>query len=366
MSEKRTLQQFYKKYSIKADHAGALFDSIVARAAHAQDLTAQQAKQAMVLLMSGSLSEVQIAGFLSAMHSKGEKVGEIAAFAEIMRAFAPTIFASHPSKIRIIDSCGTGGGTVQTFNISTVATFVLAAAGLHVAKHGNRAITSLAGSADVLSELGVTLDLPPRRVGACVKKVGIGFLFAPHFHRSTRFVQPVRKQLPHKTFFNILGPLTNPARPPYQVVGVYAPELTKTVAEALKKLGTRRAMVVHGLSDTKGECLDEISLLGPTTVTELKGGALRTYTFDPRKYGYRYCKKSDIAGGSAQENARILKNILTGKDKGPRRDVVVLNAAAGLIVGGKARTFASAISLAHEVINNGTAFDKVQKLIRFT
>lgn len=300
------------------------------------------------------------------MHKKGGTVQEIAAFAEIMRAFAPKIIAPRSKPLITIDSCGTGGGTVPTFNISTAVAFVLAAAGLKVAKHGNRAITSRSGSADVLEALGVSLDLTPREVGNCIKEIGIGFLFAPHFHKATRFVQPVRKQLSHKTFFNILGPLTNPSAPKYQIVGVYSPELTIVMARVLQKLGVRRAMVIHGRSIKKTECLDEVSLLGPTKITELKGGEVRTYSFDPRRYGYKYCTKAAIAGGTAKQNAVLLKNILQGKEKGPRKDIVALNAATGLLVSGKARTFAAAIKLSEDIIASGKAYEKITELVQIT
>jgi anthranilate phosphoribosyltransferase len=284
-----------------------------------------------------------------------------------MRDFAPPIFRSRKERARTItiDACGTGGGTVPTFNVSTVAAFVLAAAGLKVAKHGNRAITSRAGSADVFEALGIPLDLTPLQIGRSVKKVGIGFLFAPHFHTATRFVQPVRKDLPHKTFFNILGPLTNPAAPQYQVVGVYDAALTTVVAQVLKKLGVKRAMVVHGFSKGDG-CLDEISLCGPTRITELKQGKLRTFMFDPRRYGFTYCKGSAIAGGSAPYNAQILEDVLQGKTTGPQRDIVILNAAAGLIVGGKAENFPVAISMADGIIASGKAYKTLQKLVAYS
>jgi anthranilate phosphoribosyltransferase len=368
MTEKLILKKLFKYYGLNAATGSAMFERLTAEVKSGRALSQKKAQQAMVLLMSGALAPEAIAAFLTVMHKKGETITEIAAFAKVMRDFAPPIFQSRKDtkKIVTIDPCGTGGGTVPTFNVSTVAAFILAAAGLKVAKHGNRAITSRAGSADVFEALGIPLDLTPAEIGRSVKKVGIGFLFAPRFHTATRFVQPVRKDLPHKTFFNILGPLTNPAKPRYQVIGVYDAALTTVVAQALKKLGVKRAMVVHGLSMRKGECLDEISLCGPTRITELKQGKIRTFTFDPRRYGFKFCKNSAIAGGSAPYNAQILEDVLQGKATGPQRDIVVLNAAAGLIVGGKAENFPVAIKMADGIISSGKAYTTLQKLVAYS
>ena len=367
MTEKHSTKNLFDHYGLTKSTASSVFRRLILTATAGRDLSSREAKQAMVLLMSGALTEKEMGEFLTAMHEKGETTDEIAAFATIMRDFAPSIFPLRNDNTTVtIDPCGTGGGSISTFNVSTVAGFILAAAGLKVAKHGNRAITSRAGSADVFEILGIPLDLTPMQIGRCVKKIGIGFLFAPRFHAATRFVQRVRKELPHKTFFNILGPLTNPARPRYQVIGVYDPVLVLPVAKVLRKLGVTRAMVVHGLGKQKAACLDEISLCGPTRIAELRKGKIREFTFDPRLYGFKYCRPSDIAGGSAAYNAQLLEDVLRGKVKGPRRDIVTVNAAAGLIVGGKAKNFPIAIRMADAIIASGKAYGILQKLVVYS
>jgi len=297
------------------------------------------------------------------MHGKGETKEELAAFALTMRVAASQEDTFLPNRI---DTCGTGGGTVPTFNVSTAVAFVLAAGGLQVTKLGNRAITSQSGSADVLEALGISLELTPEQVFQCLEKVGICFLFAPVFHKATANVQKVRKSLPHKTFFNLLGPLTNPAFPEYQVVGVYAPELTERMAHVFQRLPVKRAMVVHGLSERGKGSLDEVSLLGKTTISEFKDSKIENYSFDPKDCGLPYCKEEDLIGGDAQTNAAILENILSGKEKGPGKDLVALNAAAGLIVAGKADGFKEGIGLAQEIIASGKSYKKVEALREFT
>ncbi|MFC1809152.1 anthranilate phosphoribosyltransferase [Candidatus Omnitrophota bacterium] len=367
MSEKTVITQLFKQHGLSKATCTAVFNRIMRDVSRGCNLSERRAKQAMVLLMSGYLHEAHIGLFLVAMHVKGETTQEIAAFAMIMRAFAASVYDPRTKKrVVTIDSCGTGGGTVSTFNISTAVAFVLAAEGLSVAKHGNRAMTSRAGSADVLEACGLNMTLTPHQVGKCIDKVGIGFLFAPHFHKATRFVQPVRKQLTHKTFFNILGPLTNPTAPAYQVIGVYAPQLTAAMAHVLKRLGVKRAMVVHGGSTRKGESLDEISLLGPTIISEVKNKRIRNFTFDPKRYGFRYCKASDLQGGSAKQNATILKRILAGKEKGPKRDIVVINAAAALLVAGRVNGFAHGLQRADELIGTGLPYQKLEELVEYS
>lgn len=370
MSEDKKIQTLFDRYGIVQEDGIFLFSQLTARVVAKHDLTVKQAKQAMVLLMSGLLSEMQIALFLTAMSMKEQQASEIAAFATVMREFAASVVTPATKdvwkKVKTVDTCGTGGGSVSTFNISTAVAFVLVAAGLTVAKHGNRAMTSRAGSADVLEALGVDISLAPHDIGACILDTGIGFLFAPAFHQSTRHVQKVRRQLPYRTFFNILGPLTNPTLPRSQVIGVYAPELVMPVARVLVELKVKRAMVVHGLSAKQGQCLDEISLLGTTKVAEISDGKIKQYVFDPRKYGFAYCSARAIAGGSPEDNARILRGILSGKTKGAKRDAVVINAAAGLLVTGKAQGWKSAISLAQALLDSGSPAVKLDDLVHYS
>jgi len=331
-------------------------------------LSHDEADEAMVALMSGELEDSQIKDFLVAVYKKEVTIEELSAFATRMRDTARGLF---PEPIELegifIDTCGTGGGTVQTFNISTAVTFVLASGGLKVAKHGNRAITSAAGSADVLEALGVSVSLSPEQVYRSLEEVGVGFLFAPVFHKAIGNVQRVRKELNHRTFFNVLGPLVNPFFPKHQVLGVYSEDLTQKVAEVLASFPEfRRAMVVHGLSVNEGETLDEISLLGKTKISEVRDDQINHYDFDPKDYGFDYCDKDGIEGGSPEENALVLKEILSGRDKGPKKDLVVLNAAAGFVVGEKVKNFEEGVSLAKDLISSGKPYEKVEALRKFS
>ena len=367
MDEAAVLKTLFRKYRIPPKDPAGYFNELSAQVAEKADLTPHQAAQAMTLLMSGLLSEVQIASFLTAMHMKQETIDEIAAAAQVMRACAASVVSEKTRRrwrhIRTVDTCGTGGGTVSTFNISTAVAVILAAAGLHVAKHGNRAITSRAGSADVFEALGAPLSITPPQVGDCILEIGLGFLFAPAFHQATRHVQKVRRQLKHKTFFNILGPLTNPTAPRAQVIGVYGPELTTRLAQVLAKLDVQHALVVHGMSVKKGESLDEISLLGRTKIAELKNGKIKNYLFDPKTYGFKYCTTRDLRGGTPDKNAAILRRILGGRERGPKRDVVLLNAGAALYVSGKARSLRDGIAYADTILKNGTAARKLDEFI---
>jgi anthranilate phosphoribosyltransferase len=259
-----------------------------------------------------------------------------------------------------VDTCGTGGDASGTFNISTATAFVVAGAGVRVAKHGNRSVTSKCGSADVMESLGVKIDLPPARIAACLEEVGIAFLFAPALHSAMKHVQSARRELRLRTVFNLLGPLTNPARATAQVVGVYSAELVDKLAEALSMLGLHRALVVHG-----SDGLDEITVTGPTRIAEVREGTVRTYEVTPGEFGIKRARIEDLAGGDAAANAAIIREILSGK-KSPRRDVVLLNAAAALVAAGKADHLADSIAPAARSIDSGAASAKLEALVRFT
>ncbi|HEY8370944.1 MAG TPA: anthranilate phosphoribosyltransferase [Thermodesulfobacteriota bacterium] len=333
-----------------------------------QDLTRDQASAAMEEIMSGRATDAQIAAFLTAMRMKGETVEELTGFAAVMRSKATrvpvggSVSASLADTERemLIDTCGTGGDATGTFNVSTATAFVVAGAGVKVAKHGNRSVSSLCGSADVVEALGVKIDLPAERVGRCIDEVGIGFLFAPLLHSAMKYVMLARRQMAIRTVFNILGPLTNPAGAQSQVLGVYDGRLVEPMAAVLKRLGTRRAFVVHG-----ADRLDELSTTGPSQVGEIVGGEVRIYTVTPEDFGLPRSSISELQGGDKAENARIIRAILAG-ERGPRRDIVVMNAAAALVAGGKARDFAEGARLAAASIDEGRAMDRLERLVRLT
>ncbi len=319
-----------------------------------KDLTFEQAKALQDTIFEGEVSEVQIAAFLAMMRMKRAASAEIAGLAQSLRDHAVPV---HVDLDHLIDTCGTGGATVKTFNISTTAALVAAGAGAYVAKHGNRGITSKCGSADVLDELGVNIDPGPDGVAACIEETHIGFMFAPKFHPAMRFVQPIRKSLDFRTAFNILGPLANPACVQAQVMGVADAQLLERIAEVLKILGAKRAMVVHG------QGMDEISILGKTTILELREGNITRSELDPVDYGIANASIDALGSGDAIANAAVIRDILAGKDKGPRRDIVVLNAAAAIIVAEIADDFEQAIGLAEASIDEGKALHCLEKLI---
>lgn len=323
-----------------------------------KDLTREEASMAMDVIMQGQATPAQIAAFITALRMKGETVEEISGCAAKMREHAVNIYPQCPN---LVDTCGTGGDLAGTFNISTVSALVAAGAGVPIAKHGNRSVSSRCGSADLLQALGVKIDLEPKKVEACINQVGIGFIFAPVFHQAMRFAVPVRKEIGIRTIFNILGPLTNPARATAQVLGVYKPELTETMAKVLANLGVKRALVVNSLDG-----LDEISLADKTKVSELKAGKIKTYFLQPKKFGIKLRNKKVLLGGAAEENAEIALKILRDKEVGPKRDVVILNAAAAIFAGEQAPDLKTGIKLAAAAIDSGAAYDKLQKLIRFT
>lgn len=322
-----------------------------------QHLSESEAMQAMEQIMDGRATQAQIAGLLTALKLKGETAAEITGFARVMRSKATPVRANHPL---LVDTCGTGGDGANTFNISTAAALVLAGAGVKVAKHGNRSVSSRCGSADVLEALGVNLDLEPDEVAACLDEVGIAFLFAPALHGAMKHAAGPRRELGFRTVFNILGPLTNPAGARAQVLGVYSPVLVHVMAEVLPRLGVERAFVVHGAGG-----LDEMSPAGPAMVGEVNNGEIKEYTIDPLDYGFQQAGIEHLAGGTPEENAIIVKRILAG-ETGPRRDAVVMNAALGFMATGLAGDFATGVELAARSIDRGLARDKLEAMIRFT
>jgi anthranilate phosphoribosyltransferase len=327
---------------------------------HRESLSREEARCVMSEILSGRATDAQIAGILVALSLKGESVDEIVGFAEAIRAASAPLPVSATLAVDLVDTCGTGGDARGTFNISTATALVLAGGGVKVAKHGNRSITSRCGSADVMEALGVNLGLTPECLGACLEQVGFAFLFAPTMHSAIRFVQPARRELKIRTVFNLLGPLTNPAGASVQILGVYAPELVQKLAEALRLLGLRRALVVHG-----ADGLDEISLAGPTHAAELNQGVVRSYQIRPEEFGFRRASLPEIAGGDAPTNASLIRGVLAGR-RTPHRDIVLLNAAAGFMVAGKAPSLHEAIPLAEASIDSGAALAKLEELVRFT
>ena len=308
-------------------------------------------------IMTGEATPLQVASFLTALRVKGETVEEITGAARVMREKAHRVNVGSKT---VLDTCGTGGDQKGTFNISTASAFVVAGAGVNVAKHGNRSVSSQSGSADVLGALGVKIDAPKERVEACIDKVGIGFLFAPLLHEAMKYAVQPRRDIGIRTVFNLLGPLTNPAMASHQLLGLYSGELVVVVAHVLKNLGSVRAMAVHGL-----EGLDEISLCGPTKVAELRDGQVKEYTIEPEPLGLKKCRLEDLRGGNAEASAAIVRGVLRG-DKGPPRDVVLLNSGAALYVSGTAATIAEGLRLAAESIDSGKARQKLEQLIQMT
>jgi anthranilate phosphoribosyltransferase len=345
-----------------------ILDALHRIANHRQSLSRDEAHAVMTEVLTGRCSDAQIAALLVALHMKGESVEEIVGFAEAIRAAAvpldlhtdSVLDASGTGRDALVDTCGTGGDASGTFNISTATAFVVAGAGVRVAKHGNRSVTSKCGSADVMEALGVNISLPVAKVAACLEQVGIAFLFAPAMHSAMKHVQTARRELHLRTVFNLLGPLTNPARATCQVVGVYSADLVEKLAEALSMLGLHRALVVHG-----SDGLDEITITGPTRVGELRDGQVHTYEITPEEFGLQRAKLDDISGGDAVRNAALIREVLSGK-KSARRDVVLLNAAAALVAAGRADHLRNALPLAVKAIDSGAALAKLNALVAFT
>jgi anthranilate phosphoribosyltransferase len=334
---------------------------------HRQSLSREEARAVMSQVLTGHCTDAQIAALLVALHMKGETVEEIVGFAEAIRAAAVplnlqpdhTLDVSGTGRDALVDTCGTGGDASGTFNISTATALVVAGAGVRVAKHGNRSVTSKCGSADVMEALGVNINLAPARIAVCLEEVGIAFLFAPAMHSAMKYVQSARRELRLRTVFNLLGPLTNPAHASAQVVGVYSAALVEKLAEALSMLGLHRALVVHGLDG-----LDEITITGPTRIAEVREGTVRTYEVTPEEFGMKRGALEEISGGDAATNAAIIREILAGRTS-PRRDVVLLNAAAALVAAGRADHLGDALPFASKSIDSGAAAEKLQALVRF-
>ena len=339
---------------------------------HRESLSREEARTVMTEIFSGSATDAQIAALLVALHMKGETVEEIVGCAEAIRAAAEPLPIHETAALAVgnagraippdtlIDTCGTGGDACGTFNISTAAAFVVAGTGVRVAKHGNRGLSSRCGSADVMEALGVKISLPTAVLATCLEEVGIVFLFAPTMHSAMKYVQPARRELRLRTIFNLLGPLTNPAHATAQVVGVYSLDLVEKLAEALSMLGLHRALVVHGLDG-----LDEITITGPTRVAEVRDGNVRTYEVTPEEFGMKSVRLEDISGGDAETNAAIIREVLAGS-KSPRRDVVLLNAAAALVAAGKFDHLGDALPLAAQSIDSGAPAAKLEALVQFT
>jgi anthranilate phosphoribosyltransferase len=377
-----------------------ILDALHRIANHSQSLARAEAREVMSEVLAGKCTDAQIAALLIALRLKGETVEEIVGFAEAIRAAAAPLpiegarSNKRPTKERatnesvanesatdaiavsgtgrdalleesaadssIVDTSGTGGDASGTFNISTATAFVTAGAGVRVAKHGNRSISSKCGSADVVEALGINIQLSPERAAQCLREVGICFLYAPNLHPAMKQVQAVRRELRMRTMFNLLGPLTNPARASGQVVGVYSLDLVEKLAEALSMLGLHRALVVHGLDG-----LDEITITGPTRIAEAREGSVRSYEVEPEEFGMSRASLQEISGGDAPENAAIIHAIVSG-EKSPRRNVVLLNAAAALVAAGRADHLAVALPLAVQSIDSGAAAAKLEALARFT
>jgi len=321
------------------------------------DLSREQARSVMDVVMAGEATPAQIGGLLVALRLKGETVDEIAGCAEAMRAH---VLAVRPSRDDLVDTAGTGGDGASTINISTAAALVAAAAGAGVAKHGNRAVSSASGSADVLEALGFRLELPPARIERSIDELGFGFLFAPTHHPAMRHAAPVRRELAARTVFNVLGPLTNPAGARAQVVGVYAPTLVRTIADVLAQLGARRAFVVHGAGG-----IDELSPAGPNLVCEVRDGEVHEREIDPLELGVPRCSPDELRGGSPQENAAAIRAIFAGENGG-RRSAVLLNAAGAIAAAGHARDLAEGLGLARDAVDSGLAGERLEELIAFS
>ncbi|KKR78904.1 MAG: Anthranilate phosphoribosyltransferase [Candidatus Nomurabacteria bacterium GW2011_GWA2_40_9] len=330
-----------------------MIQEAISRLIEKKDLTQEEAGAVMSEIMSGKATDAQIAGFLVALRLKGETIDEITACAKVMREKA---FIIKPKPQPLIDVVGTGGDKSGTFNISTCAALVVAGAGIAVAKHGNKSVSSKSGSADVLAALGVKIDLEPKKVEQCINEIGFGYMFAPKFHEAMKYAIGPRKELGIRTVFNILGPLTNPAEAPYELMGVFSPDLTEPLAAVIGKLGCKHAFVVHGNG------LDEITIEGETKVSEYKDGHVRNFTIKPTDFGIKMAGLNEIKGGSPEECAKIIMNILAGKEKGPKRDVVLLNAGAAIFVAGKAGSIKKGIELAKDSIDSGKALKKLEQL----
>lgn len=329
----------------------------IAKVAEGRHLSSEEASAVMRVMMTGEATHAQMAALLTALHIKGESVEEITAFARTMREFATPV---RVSRRPVVDTCGTGGDHSGTFNISTAAAFVTAGAGVAVAKHGNRSATSRCGSADVLEALGVEINATPGCVARCIEEIGIGFLFARSLHGAMKHVAPVRAELGIRTVFNLLGPLTNPAGAEAQMVGLYDARRIESIAQVLLQLGSRHVFVVAGKDG-----LDELTLSGPSLVAEGRDGRVVSYELDPARFGMPHADRATLKGGDAAENAATLRKVLEG-ERGPHRDVTVLNAAPAIVAGQAASTIEEGILRAEEAIDSGAALKKLEQLIQLS
>lgn len=326
----------------------------IAAVVEGNDLTREEAERVAELILTGQATEIEIAGFLTALRMKGETVDEILGFASVLRSKANTI---SPKCENYVDLVGTGGDCTYSFNISTTSSFVVAGAGLPVAKHGNRSISSRSGAADVLEQLGVNIAAAPEIVQKCVEEAGVGFMMAPHFNPCMKYVGPVRKGLGIRTVFNILGPLSNPSRAEKMVVGVYDPKMVETIANVMSSLDVKRGFVVSGDNH-----MDEFNLAGTTTVGDIKDGKVTVFEVKPEDFGFKRCELADLQGGDGAANAQITKAILSGEERGAKSDVVLLNAGATLYIGGLAASIQDGIRLAAESIDSGKAQAVLEKM----
>lgn len=341
----------------KAEMPKVLLKPFISKVTDGIDLTLEEAMKTMDIIMSGNATDAQIAGFLTALRIKGETIEEITGFAKIMREKANAIKGCQDA----VDIVGTGGDLANTFNISTTSSFVIAGCGAKVAKHGNRSVSSRSGAADVLESLGVKISSSPDQAKKMIENIGISFLFAQSYHGSMRFVGPARRELGIRTVFNILGPLANPANTDYILLGVYDKELLEPMAGVLINLGIKRAMLVYG-----NDKLDEISISDKTTVCEIRDGKTTLYEINPEDYGMDIAQKSEIVGGTADENAKITLDILKGKIQGAKRNIVLLNSGCALYITGKADSIAEGVKLAEKSIDSGAAYDKLNQLIEYS
>ena len=328
---------------------------ILAKLVAGNDLSVEEAKKAQEIILTGQATDAQIAAFLTALRMKGETIDEITGLASVLRDKANTIA---PKVDKHVDLVGTGGDCTYSCKMSTTSAFVVAAAGLPVAKHGNRSISSKSGAGDVLEALGVNISADPDVVSRCVETVGIGFMFAPHFNPAMKYVGKVRKELGFRTVFNTLGPLSNPSRAKAMVVGVYDKNLTETIANAMMNMGVERALVVSG-----NDNMDEITLTGATTISEIKDNTVNTYTVTPEQFGFETVELKELQGGDGKVNAQITKDILSGKEKGAKRNIVLLNAGATLYAGGMCSSIEEGIKLAQKTIDSGKAASIIDALV---
>ncbi|MFI4910634.1 MAG: anthranilate phosphoribosyltransferase [Sedimentisphaeraceae bacterium JB056] len=333
-----------------------MYKELLLKVMDGQNLNSRESAGMINDILSGKLTDAQIAAFITAMAIKGETYEELAGAATAMRSKAAKLQTLSST---VVDTCGTGGDGLNTFNISTAAAFVVAGAGITVAKHGNRSVSSKCGSADVLEKLGVNLEVDPETVEMAVNEIGIGFMFAPKFHGAMKYAAPARREVGIRSIFNMLGPLTNPAAASCQLLGVYKPQLTEMFAQALNQLGCKRAFVVHG-----HDGLDEITICDNTRVSELNNGHIKTYDIYPEKYFSQYSEPDTLVGGDADINAGIIEDIFSGK-KGPQRNIVAINAAAAIVAGGKAKNLDEGLKTACDVLDQGKASAKLNELVEF-